>query len=165
MARNGTQFAATREWRGGSFLILSGVRVVDKNITSHRDLEIYRRAFEAAMAVFELTQNLPEKEAYSLVDPMRRASRSVCANLASAWRRRHFRATCMSKLFKVQSSAAETQVWIEFAVRCQYFTGEKGRELYATYKNILKAVDAILNKPEAWSRRPARAKKPQAPQA
>jgi four helix bundle protein len=140
----------------------SGVFVVDKRITSHRDLEIYRRAFEAAMAVFDLTRNLPQEEAYSMVDPLRRASRSVCANLASAWRRRHFRATCMSKLFKVQSSAAETQVWIEFAVRCQYLTVEKGRELYATYKNVLKAVDAILNKPDAWSRKSARVKKPQA---
>lgn len=123
---------------------------MDKPVTSHRDLQIYRRAFEAAMAVFDLTRNLPQEECYSLVDPLRRSSRAVCAHLASAWRRRHFRATCMSKLFKVQSSAAETQVWLEFAVRCQYLPPDKGKQLYATYKSILKAVDSILNKPESW---------------
>ncbi len=45
-------------------------------------------AFDAAMNIFELSKKFPQEEKYSLTDQIRRSSRSVCANLAEAWRRR-----------------------------------------------------------------------------
>ena len=59
-------------------------------IRSHRELEVYQLAFEAAMRIFDLTKGFPKEERYSLSDQIRRSSRSVCANLAEAWRKRRY---------------------------------------------------------------------------
>jgi four helix bundle protein len=91
---------------------------VNQKIVSHRDLEVYKRAFDVAMQVFELSKRFPKEEVYSLTDPIRGSSRSVCANLAEAWRKRRYEAAFVSKLCDSEAEAAETQVWLEFAVRC-----------------------------------------------
>src|SRR5713226_3376928 len=108
-----------------------------KKIQSHRDLEVYRKAFDAAMQIFEITGGFPKQETYSLTDQVRRSSRSVCANLAEAWRKRRYEAAFVSKLCDSESEAAETQVWIEFAVRCNYLSADDGKELYRVYNEIL----------------------------
>lgn len=68
-------------------------------IVRHQDLETYKQAFEAAMNVFELSKQFPKEEIYSLTDQMRRSSRSVCANLAEAWRKRRYQAAFIAKAF------------------------------------------------------------------
>ena len=87
-----------------------------KPIRSHRELEVYQLAFEVAMGIFELTKGFPPEERYSLTDQIRRSSRSVCANLAEAWRKRRYEGACLAKLSDSEAEAAETQTWIEFAV-------------------------------------------------
>src|SRR6187399_582252 len=89
-------------------------------IRTHNDLEVYRKAFEAAMRLFTLSKEFPKVETFALTDQMRRSSRSVCANLAEAWRKRRYEAAFISKLSDAETEAAETQVWIEFAVKCAY---------------------------------------------
>jgi len=69
-----------------------------RKIRIHNDLEVYLRGMEAAMRVFELSKSFPKEETYSLTDQIRRASRSVCANLAEAWRKRRYEASFVSKL-------------------------------------------------------------------
>ncbi len=101
-----------------------------KKIRSHRDLEVYRKAFNAAMEIFELSKSFPKEENYSLTDQIRRSSRSVCANLAEAWRKRRYKAHFISKLSDAEAEAAETQVWIEFAAKCNYLHKTRARELY-----------------------------------
>src|SRR5262249_15484375 len=89
-------------------------------IRTHCDLQVYRTAFDAAMTIFEMTKAFPKEETYSLTDQIRRSSRSVCANLAEAWRKRRYRAAFVAKLVDAEAEAAETQVWLEFAVKCEY---------------------------------------------
>lgn len=121
-----------------------------RSIKTHRELDVYRMAFEAAMRIFELTKGFPREEIYSLTDQIRRSSRSVCSNIAEAWRKRRYEAAFVSKLNDAESEAAETQVWLEFSVKCNYLDAAIGRELYATYDNILgKLVNMILH-PEQW---------------
>src|SRR4051812_29161513 len=91
-------------------------------VVKHQDLDVYKKAFEAAMQVFELSKKFPKEEVYSLTDQIRRSSRSVCANLAEAWRKRRYEAAFVSKLNDSEAEAAETQTWLEFAVRCEYLT-------------------------------------------
>ena len=67
-------------------------------IKDHRELEIYKMAFQAAMQIFELSKKFPPEEKYSLTDQIRRSSRSVCANLAEAWRKRRYEAAFVAKL-------------------------------------------------------------------
>ena len=92
---------------------------MSKMIAKHQDLDVYKKAFEAAMQVFEFGKKFPKEEVYSLTDQIRRSSRSVCANLAEAWRKRRYEAAFVSKLNDAEAEAAETQTWLEFAVRCE----------------------------------------------
>src|ERR1051325_994649 len=91
-----------------------------KKIVRHQDLDVYKKGFDAAMQIFDLTRSFPKEEMYSLTDQIRRSSRSVCSNLAEAWRKRRYEAAFVSKLNDSEGEAAETQTWIEFAVRCNY---------------------------------------------
>ncbi|HEV2664032.1 MAG TPA: four helix bundle protein, partial [Blastocatellia bacterium] len=101
-----------------------------KTIRRHTDLEVYRRAFAAAMRIFELTKSFPKEEIYSLTDQIRRSSRSVCANIGEAWRKRRYQAAWISKLSDSEGEAAETQVWLQFSVECGYLSRDTGAELY-----------------------------------
>src|SRR5580765_6727590 len=85
------------------------------------------------MEVFEVSKTFPKEERYSLTDQMRRSSRSVCSNLAEAWRKRRYEAAFVLKLNDSEAEAAETQTWIEFAVACEYLDKKSARVLYRTY--------------------------------
>src|SRR5271168_1683310 len=106
-------------------------------IQRHGDLEVYRKAFGASMEIFELSKKFPKEETYALTDQVRRSARSVCANLAEAWRKRRYEAAFISKLSDSESEAAETQVWIEFAVKCGYLSRDAAVPLYRAYDEVL----------------------------
>src|SRR5215468_7415789 len=120
-------------------------------IVHHRDLEVYRRAFRVAMRLFELSRGFPKEETYSLTDQMRRSSRSVCANLAEAWRKRRYEAAFVSKLSDSESEAAETQTWLEFAVRCKYLAPDVGRDLFKAYNEIISMLVVMINRGDSWA--------------
>ena len=119
-------------------------------IKSHEDLEVYKMAFDAAMKIFELSKKFPVEEKYSLTDQIRRSSRSVCANLAEAWRKRRYEAAFIAKLNDCEAEAAETQTWLKFTVKCNYLNVETGRELYGIYNRVLGILVTIINNPSPW---------------
>ena len=119
-------------------------------IRSHTELEVYRRAFEAAMKVFELSKTFPKEEKYSLTDQVRRASRSICSNTAEAWRKRCYEAAFISKISDAETEAAETQVWLQFAVKCHYLTRDVGKPLYKEYDRILGMLVRMRTRPKTW---------------
>src|SRR5438094_5426908 len=119
-------------------------------ITRHQNLDVYKRSFQAAMQIFEVSKSFPKEETYSLTDQIRRSSRSVCANLAEAWRKRRYEAAFISKLSDAEAETAETQVWIEFAVKCEYIDREKARTLYERYERALGTIVGMINHPETW---------------
>lgn len=119
-------------------------------VRRHTDLEVYQRSFDVAMKLFQLSRDFPLEERYSLTDQMRRSSRSVCANLAEAWRKRMYRAAFLSKLCDCEAEAAETQVWIQFAVKCEYLHRESGASHYSDYDDIIGMLVNMIVKPEQW---------------
>jgi four helix bundle protein len=123
---------------------------VKQRLRSHRDLEVYQMSFQSAMELFKISQHFPKEETYSLTDQIRRSSRSVCANLAEAWRKRRYSAAFISKLSDSETEAAETQVWLEFAVRCGYIATENGRQMYKSYDSIIGMLVSMINNPGAW---------------
>ncbi|NER35323.1 MAG: four helix bundle protein [Oscillatoria sp. SIO1A7] len=123
----------------------------EARIKTHEDLGIYKMAFDAAMKIFEVTKNFPKEERYSLTDQIRRSSRSVCANLAEAWRKRRYQAAFIAKLSDSEAEAAETQVWIKFAIQCQYLDAEQGGAMYKTYNGILVGLVKMINNPGQWT--------------
>jgi four helix bundle protein len=115
-------------------------------IERHTDLEVYKKSFESAMLIFPLSEKFPQEETYSLIDQIRRSTRSVCANLAEAWRKRRYKAAFIAKLSDAESEAAETQVWIEFALACGYLTAEETLPLQQAYDEIVR----MINRPQSW---------------
>ena len=75
-------------------------------------------------------RNFQKKKLILLTDQIRRSSRSVCANLAEAWRKRRYQGAFISKLSDAESEAAESQVWLEFSVKCNYLHRDKAAALF-----------------------------------
>lgn len=121
-----------------------------EKILRHQDLHVYQKAIEAAMRVFEISKSFPKEETYSLTDQIRRSSRSVPANIAEAWRKRRYQAAFISKLNDAEGEAAETQTWLELAVRCTYAEREFAKDLFLEYDEIIAMVVAMANNPEKW---------------
>jgi four helix bundle protein len=121
-----------------------------RKILTHNDLDVYRRAFEASMRIFELSKQFPREEMYSMTDQMRRCSRSIATNLGEAWRKRRYEKAFVSKLNEVECEVAETQVWLEYAVRCGYMAREDAANLYAEYNAVMATVVGMINHPETW---------------
>jgi four helix bundle protein len=108
-----------------------------EKIKSYKELRVFQNGMDAAMKIFHLTKEFPPEEKYSMVDQMRRASRSVCANIAEAWRKRRYKAAFIAKLSDAESEACETQVWVEFSRRCKYLNDKACHDLDEMYEQIM----------------------------
>ncbi len=121
-----------------------------KRINSVRDLEVYNIAFDTAMEIFEISKRFPNEEKYSLTDQIRRSSRSVCANLAEGWRKRRYKAVFINKLSDVAQEAAETQTWLEFALRCNYVSEEMFEKLDERYEHVFAMIISMERKVDSF---------------
>ena len=123
---------------------------MSKSIRKHTDLEVYQQGFAAAMKVFEHSKSFPKEERYSLTDQIRRSSRSVCGNLAEGWRKGRYPQAFVSKLTDSEAEAAETQSWIEFAVKCGYFDRDEAAQLYKEYDRIIGMLVKMITRIDDW---------------
>lgn len=119
-------------------------------IRNHHELDVYEAAMQAAMHIYECSKSFPAEERYSLTDQIRRSSRSVCANLAEAWRKRRYQAAFVSKLSDAEAEAAETQVWLEFAVKCAYLDRDTATSLYQSYDRIIGTIVGMIVHADTW---------------
>lgn len=119
-------------------------------IKNVRDLDVYRVAFEAAMEIFQITKGFPQEEKYSLIDQIRRSSRSVCSNLAEAWRKRRYKAVFKNKLTDAMQEASETQTWLDFCFACNYIDQNKFNELDQKYEHILAMLNSMEMKADSF---------------
>ena len=106
-----------------------------------KDLLAYKKAFQLAMDIFNITKAFPAEEKYGLISQIRRSSRSVCSNLAEGYRKRQYQKHFLSKVSDADMENSETQVWFDFALACKYINKE-------TYENYLKRsqeVGRLLN--------------------
>ena len=125
-------------------------RASSKAAKSHGDLLVDQRAMAASMQLFELSRAFPREETYSLTDQLRRSSRSVAANIAEAWRKRRYAAAFVAKLSDAESEAAETQVWIEYAVKCGYLKRAEAAAAYRQYDGVLATLVGMQQPSETW---------------
>jgi four helix bundle protein len=121
-------------------------------IRTVRDLKVYRKAFDSAMEIFELTKKFPKEETYSLTDQMRRASRSVCSNLSEGWRKRRYKAVFLNKLTDSGQEAAETQTWLEFSFHCKYIDEKTFHRLDESYEHIFAMLNVMEKKADSFCR-------------
>ncbi len=120
-------------------------------IKSHRDLNVYKSAFMVSMEIYRLSQKFPKEEIYSLTTQIRRSSRSVCANLAEAFRKRRYEKAFISKLSDSEGEAAETQVWLDYSLECGHLSKELYLRLLDEYEKIIGMLVKMMNHPEHWN--------------
>jgi four helix bundle protein len=120
-------------------------------INRHTELEVFKKSFAAAMEIFRESRAFPKEERYSLIDQIRRSSRSVSANITEAWRKRRYPAAFVAKLSDAEGEAAETQTWLQFAVECGYLDPEKAKFLYSEYDAILGMLVRMISDPASWT--------------
>ena len=118
-------------------------------ISRHQDLQVYQHAFDAAFAIFELTKRFPREEQFSLTDQVRRSSRSVCANIVEAWRKRRYQAAFVSKFADADAEAGETMFWLDMALRCGYLDTATHAQLTDRYDHICAQLIKMINSPES----------------
>ena len=115
-------------------------------INSAKDLEVYKKAYELAMRVFELTKHFPPEERFALTSQVRRSSRSVCLNLREAWAKRRYQAHFTSKLTDCDENS-ETDSSLDFAKDCRYITVEQHVELVGLCLEIGKMLGSMIKHP------------------
>ena len=117
---------------------------------SFKDLKVYRLAYQFATEIFSLTQTFPKEETYSLSDQIRRSSRSVCANIAEAYRKRRYMKHFTLKITDADAEASETSVWLDFARDANDISLEAHRELTDGYHKVGRMLGSMQAHPERF---------------
>jgi len=112
-----------------------------------RDLIVYKKAFQLSMEIFEMTKSFPKEEKYSLIDQIRRSSRSVCSCLAEGYRKRRYVAHFVSKTTDSDMENSETQVWLDFSLACQYINEETYKDKMGKSEEIGRLLQDIIINP------------------
>lgn len=110
------------------------------------DLLAYKKGFSLAMLIFEISKEFPKEERYSLTDQIRRSSRSVCANIAEAYRKRKYPKHFISKLTDSDGENSETRVWLEFALASGYINDTTFYNMEIENKEIGKLINYMIFK-------------------
>jgi len=119
-------------------------------VQSAKELNVYRKAYEVAMRVFDLTKSFPLEELWALTGQMRRSSRAVCNNLREAWAKRRYEAHFVSKLTDCDAECNETDTSLDFAKDCEYLTAEDHAALVALNDEVRRMLGAMLRNPEPF---------------
>jgi four helix bundle protein len=115
-----------------------------------QDLLAYQKSFSLAMKIFEITKSFPKEEMYSLTDQIRRSSRSVPANIAEAYRKRVYPKHFHSKSTDSDAENSETQVWLEFALKCNYINENTHNELLNESNEVGKLINYMILNPQKF---------------
>ena len=119
-------------------------------IESYKDLIVYQKAYILAMQIFTVSKDFPKEEKYSLIDQIRRSSRSITVCIAEAWARRRYEKSFISKLTDSLGEEFETETWLNYSRDCKYLSIEIHDKLYNGYEEVRKILISMINNPEKW---------------
>jgi len=117
---------------------------------SFRDLVVYQKAKKVSRKIFEISKGFPNEETYSLTDQIRRASRSIGAQIAEAWAKRRYERHFVSKLTDADAEQMETQHWVDEAFDCQYLDSKQAEELIAELMQIGRMLNSMMEKARSF---------------
>lgn len=119
-------------------------------IKTAKELEVYKKAYQLAMEVFDLSRSFPAEERYALISQIRRSSRSISMNLREAWAKRRYEAHFISKLTDCDGENSETDTSLDFAHDCGYITAAQHEQLTALSAEIGRMLGSMLRNPEPF---------------
>ena len=126
-----------------------------KSIRHFRELNVYQEAMSLVMRITEMTRSFPNEERFALTDQVRRSSRSICANLAEAWRKRRYEAAFVAKLNDSETEAAETQVHLEIAFRHGYIDQQSFEQQDDVCDKIIAQIVKMIDQSDRWIIKPS----------
>lgn len=119
-------------------------------VVNFKQTKVYKLAFEQAMEIFSVTRRFPKEETYSLIDQIRRSSRSVCTNLAEAYRKKIYPANFVSKITDCDAENSETGVWLDFSLACNYINSEQHNLFISRNEEIGRLLSHMRNNPDKY---------------
>ncbi|MGD2034864.1 MAG: four helix bundle protein [Bacteroidales bacterium] len=119
-------------------------------INSFKDLILYQKAYKLAMEIFEISNDFPKEEKYSLTDQIHRSSRSVTSNIAEAWAKRRYVKSFVNKLTDSLGEEFETETWLDYSRDCRYISDTIYDRITAEYDEVRKILISIINSPDKW---------------
>ena len=120
------------------------------SVKSFKELIVYQKAYKLAMEIFEISQEFPKEEKYSLTDQIRRSSRSITSNIAEAWAKKRYVKSFINKLTDSLGEEYETEVWLDYSRDLEYMTTSQHAELSNKYEEVRKMLISMLNHPDKW---------------
>ncbi len=117
---------------------------------SFRDLAVYQKARKVSGAIFKISKGFPKEETYSLTDQIRRASRSIGAQISEAWAKRRYERHFVSKLTDADGEQMETQHWIDEALECGYLDPKQAEELTADLMQVGRMLNSMIDKAHSF---------------
>src|ERR1051325_2054615 len=116
-------------------------------LNSAKDLDVYKKAYDLAMRIFQATKQFPDEERFALISQIRRSSRSVCLNLREAWAKRRYEAHFISKLTDCDGENSETDSSLDFARDCGYIDPNEHERLTTMCRDVGKMLGSMINNP------------------
>jgi four helix bundle protein len=119
-------------------------------IRSAKELQVYRKAYELAMLIFQVSRRFPAEERYALTGQVRRSARSVCMNLREAWAKRRYAAHFVSKLTDCDGENAETDTSLDFARDCGYISSDEHNDLTIRCAEVGRMLGSMIQNPNPF---------------
>src|SRR5437016_13741565 len=123
---------------------------MSERISSFKELRVYKLAFEVQQEICEASKRFPTEERYALTDQVRRASRSIGANISEAWQKRRYLAHFISKLTDADGEQAESQHWLDTAAACNYISEDQRKAVLEKCLRIGQMLGTMIAKPEKF---------------
>lgn len=119
-------------------------------VENFNDLRVYQLARSMSKEIFKLTKTFPDEETFALIDQIRRASRSIGAQIAEAWGKRRYESHFISKLTDADSEQFETKHWLETAYDCEYISEDTLNELTEDCHEIGRMLQSMIDKSDQF---------------
>jgi four helix bundle protein len=120
------------------------------NYNGYRDIKAYQLSYKLALELHVITKSFPQEEKYSLVDQIRRSSRSVPANVAEAWKKRKYQKMFINRIIDASGEAGETEVWLDFCKNFGYLDEAKYKKLIENYSEINRMLGGMIDKADKF---------------
>lgn len=126
--------------------------MVRNEYQGYRDLKVYQLSYQLALDIHNISKTFPKEEKYSLIDQIRRSSRSIPANLAEAWKKRRYEKAFIAKIIDAAGEAGETEVWLDFSKDFGYLDASKYQQLMSKYDEVNRMLFGMIDKADKFTR-------------
>jgi four helix bundle protein len=118
--------------------------------TGFRNLTVYQKAFALAMDIYKTCKIFPKDELYGLTSQIRNCSRSVCSSIGEAYRKRKYPAHFVSKMSDADMENSGTQVWLDFALACEYISKKEYDGFLAKSEEVGRLLNHTIENPDKY---------------